>query len=190
MLAYQKERIDNILLFFALEHYKTTKKYLSQTALYKYIAFFEFRHLKNRGDMPLELNYRAMEHGPVPIDIYDHREEKHYFSKVIFEKFKLINGQEAIMIKPNGKFEDDYFSENELEELNNLIEIFAQQWIDSKIMSDSSHQALISWRKTYKNNPNAFIDPKDEFEKDILSLPIEDLTATEERYILQRLSRV
>ena len=189
MLAYRKERIDNIILYFALEHYKKTKRYLSQTALYKYIAFFEFRHLKSRGDMPLELNYRAMEHGPVPIDIYDHRDEKNYFSKVLFEKYKSPNGKDAIIIKPNGKFEDDYFSENELEDLRNLIEIFAQQWVDSKIMSDSSHQALKSWRITYKKHPNAFIDPKDEFDKDILSLPVENLTAVEERYLLQRLSR-
>jgi hypothetical protein len=131
MLAYRKERIDNILLFFAREHYKKTKKYLSQTALYKYIAFFEFRHLKARGDMPLELQYRAMEHGPVPIDIYDHRFDHDFFSKVIFEKYKLPSGKDAIVVKPNGKFEDDYFSENELEEMNNLVEIFAQQWVDA-----------------------------------------------------------
>ncbi len=139
--------------------------------------------------MPLELNYRAMEYGPVPIDIYEHREEKNYFKKVIFEKYKLSNGKDAILIKPNGKFEDDYFSENELEELHNLIEIFAQKWVDSKVMSDSSHQELRSWRITYKNNPNAFIDPKDEFDKDIFSIPIDDLSAIEERYLIQRLLR-
>lgn len=186
MIRYQKERIENILLYFALEHYIKTKKYLSQTALYKYLAFFEFRHLKRRGDMPLELNYRAMEHGPVPIDIYEHRYEESYFPKVIFEKIKLQNGTEAIIIKPNGKFDDDFFSENELEELKDLIDIFAQQWVGAKVMSDSSHQSLKSWRITFKTQPNAFIDPKDEFDRDILNMDPEDLNAVEERYRLIR----
>lgn len=185
MHAYRKERIDNLILFFAEEHFKKTKKYLSQTALYKYIAFFEFRLLKNRGYMPLELKYKAMKHGPVPIDIYDHRFDNNYFSKVIFEKYKLPDSKDAILIRPNGKFEEDYFSENELEEMKNLIEIFAQQWVDAKIMSDSSHQSLRSWKKTYSTNPNSFIDPKDEFDRDILSIPIEELSSTEERYLIQ-----
>lgn len=189
MLAYRKERIDNIVLYFASEHYKKTKKYLSQTALYKYLAFFEFRHLKKHGDMPLELHYRAMQYGPVPIDIYEHREDINYFPKVLFEKKTLESGKAIFIVKPIGKFEDDYFSENELEDMRDLIEIFAQQWVGAQVMSDGSHQALRSWRVTYKKTPNAIIDPKDEFDKDILSLPQEALTAVQERYILQRLSR-
>ena len=189
MLSYRKQRIDNIILYFASEHYKKTKKYLSQTALYKYLAFFEFRHLKKHGDMPLELNYKAMPYGPVPIDIYDHRNDNNYFSKVVFEKTTLKSGKDIIIVKPNGKFDDDYFSENELEDMRKLIEIFAQQWVGAQVMSDGSHQSLRSWKVTYKKSPNAFIDPKDEFDSDILSLPPEALTAIQERYLLQRLSR-
>jgi hypothetical protein len=44
MLSYRKERIDNAVLFFAQKHHQKTKKYLSQTVLYKYLAFFEFRY--------------------------------------------------------------------------------------------------------------------------------------------------
>jgi hypothetical protein len=69
MVAYRKERINHALLFFAQEHYKKTHKYLSQTVLYKYLAFFEFRYLKYVGDMPLELTYKAMQHGPVPVSM-------------------------------------------------------------------------------------------------------------------------
>jgi hypothetical protein len=189
MLAYRKERIDNIVLYFASEHYKKTKKYLSQTALYKYLAFFEFRHLKKHGDMPLELHYRAMQYGPVPIDIYEHREDINYFPKVLFEKKTLESGKAIFIVKPIGKFEDDYFSENELEDMRELIEIFAQQWVGAQVMSDGSHQSLRSWKVTYKRAPNTLIDPKDEFDSDILSLPPEALTAVQERYLLQRLSR-
>jgi hypothetical protein len=60
MIAYRKERINHAMLFFAQEHHKKTHRYLSQTVLYKYLAFFEFRYLKFYGEMPLELTYRAM----------------------------------------------------------------------------------------------------------------------------------
>ncbi|MDR2510492.1 MAG: SocA family protein [Spirochaetaceae bacterium] len=146
MMSYKKERIDNTLLFFAKNHYQKTKKYLSQTFLYKYIAFFEFRYLKKAGDMPLELTYRAMPRGPVPIEIYDNRNNPVFFSKVIFEPFQTKSGT-GYLIKPNGKFTPDYFAEAEIEEMNNLIEIFTQQWVGAAEMSDASHQAIKAWKK-------------------------------------------
>ena len=82
MPAYQKERLENALLFFSQEHHKKTKKYPLQTVLYKYLAFFEFRYLEKTGIMPLELHYRAMKNGPVPIEIYDKRNQAGAFSTV------------------------------------------------------------------------------------------------------------
>ncbi|GMO44423.1 MAG: hypothetical protein Pg6C_06280 [Treponemataceae bacterium] len=92
MLSYRKELIENAVLFFAQKHYQKTKKYLSQTVLYKYLAFFEFRYLKKAGDMPLELTYKAMQRGPVPMEIYENRDNPGYFSEVVFEPFQTKNG--------------------------------------------------------------------------------------------------
>jgi hypothetical protein len=185
MLSYRKERIDNAILFFAKKHYQKTKKYLSQTFLYKYLAFFEFRYLKAAGDMPLELTYNAMEHGPVPMEIYGNRDKPGYFAKVIFEPFQTKGGT-GYIVKPNGKFDPDYFADAELEEMNNLIEIFAQQWITASEMSDASHQDIKAWKKTYSRNRNAEIDPIDEFDRDITTVP-EDLLHTEElKYLMRR----
>jgi hypothetical protein len=185
MLTYRKERIDNAILFFAQNHYKKTKKYLSQTYLYKYLAFFEFRYLKNTGDMPLELTYKAMERGPVPMEIYENRDKSGYFSKVIFEPFQTKSGTTGYLIKPNGKFEPDYFAEAEIEEMNNLIEMFAQQWIGAAEMSEASHQAIKSWQKTYSRSPNAEIDPIEEFDRDIMSVPEETLNTEELKYLMR-----
>jgi hypothetical protein len=185
MVSYRKERVDNAILFFAYEHYQKTKKYLSQTFLYKYLAFFEFRYLKKTGDMPLELTYRAMPHGPVPLEIYDNRNNPGFFQKVIFEPFKTKRGT-GCLIKPSGKFESDYFAEAELEEMNNLIEIFARQWVGVSEMSDASHQAIKAWKKTHSKNPNAIIDPIDEFDRDILAAPQETLHTEELKYLMHR----
>jgi len=183
---YRKERIDNTLLFFAQNHYKKTKKYLSQTFLYKYLAFFEFRYLKAVGDMPLELTYKAMEHGPVPMEIYDNREKPGYFSKVIFEPFQMKDGKTGYLVKPNGKFNSDYFAEAELDEMKHLIEIFAQRWISAAEMSEASHQDIISWKKTYSRQPNADIDPIEEFDRDITAVPEETLHTEELKYLMHR----
>jgi uncharacterized phage-associated protein len=185
MLSYRKERINNVILFFAQNHYKKTKKYLSQTALYKYLAFFEFRYLKKVGNMPLELTYKAMPHGPVPLEIYENRDNPTYFPLVTLEPFQTKSGT-GYLIKPKGKFTSDYFAEAELEEMNNLIEIFAQQWIGASEMSDASHQSIQAWKKTYSRNPNAVIDPIEEFDRDIMAVPEETLKTGELRYLMHR----
>jgi hypothetical protein len=189
MHSFQKERINNIVLFFAQEHLKKTKLSLSQTALYKYLAFFEFRLIKSKGLMPLELTYLAMEHGPVPIELYANRYTPDYFEKVIFDEVLAKSGKKIIIVKPKGTFEEDYFSNNEVKEMNDLIEIFAQRWVGASVMSDSSHQELISWRITFKENPNGEIDPRLEFGKQIIGKPIDKLTSIEERFMLQRVMR-
>jgi hypothetical protein len=185
MLAYRKERINHAILFFAQGHYRKTHKYLSQTALYKYLAFFEFRYIKKYGDMPLELTYRAMQYGPVPIELYDERDNPDYFSLVNFEPIILKNGKSAY-IKPKGIFNPDYFAATELEEMRNLIEIFAQQWIGAGVMSNASHDDIRAWKVTYKEHPNQIINPIDEFGRNILEIPGEELTPQEERYLTQK----
>jgi len=186
MLSHRKERIENAILFFAQNHYKKTKKYLSQTFLYKYLAFFEFRYLKKAGDMPLELTYKAMEHGPVPVEIYSNRDKTSYFSKVLFEQIQTKNGKTAYLVKPNGTFDPDYFAEAELEEMNQLIEIFAQQWVGATEISEASHQAIQAWKKTYTRQPNADIDPIEEFDRDITAVPEEALQNAEYKYLVHR----
>jgi len=184
-MSYREERINNALLFFAQKHYKKTKKYLSQTYLYKYLAFFEFRYLKSAGVMPLELTYKAMERGPVPMEIYRNRDNPDYFSKVIFEPFQTKSGT-GYIVKPNGKFNSDYFAKAELEGMNHLIEIFAQQWVTASEMSEASHQAINAWKKTYSRQPNADIDPIEEFDRDITSIPEEALRTEELKYLMRR----
>lgn len=90
------------------------------------------------------------------------------------------------MIKPNGKFNPDYFAEAELEEMNNLIDIFAQRWVVVSEMSDASHQAIKSWLKTYSRSPDAVIDPIEEFDRNITEIPEENLQTAELKYLMRR----
>ncbi|GHU53066.1 hypothetical protein FACS1894200_13620 [Spirochaetia bacterium] len=136
--------------------------------------------------MPLELKYVAMKYGPVPIEIYDNRETTGYFSLVVFEPLPTVRGSTTFLIKPIGKFNADFFAETELNEMKDLIDIFAQRWVTAKVMSDSSHSDIRAWSKTYQESPNAIIDPIREFKRDISHLSEEELAPEEERYLFQK----
>jgi hypothetical protein len=82
-----------------------------------------------------------------------------------------------------GIFNPDYFAETELEEMKTLIDFFAQRWVTR---SDSSYQEIKAWRTTYKDHPNAPIDPLKEFDRDIRAVPADDLTPEEERYLFKK----
>lgn len=136
--------------------------------------------------MPLELTYKAMEHGPVPMEIYENRNNPGYFLKVVFEPFQMKDGKTGYLVKPNGKFNSDYFAEAELDEMKNLIEIFAQRWIGAAEMSEASHQEIKSWKSAYSRQPNADIDPIEEFDRDITAVPEEKLHTEELKYLMHR----
>jgi hypothetical protein len=136
--------------------------------------------------MPLELTYKAMDHGPVPMEIYNNRDNPGYFSKVIFDTFKTKSGETGYLVKPNGKFESEFFAEAELDEMNSLIDIFAQQWVGAAKMSEASHQAIRAWKTTYSRQPNADIDPIDEFDRDITTVPEDSLKTEELKYLMHR----
>jgi len=129
-----------------------------------------------------------MDRGPVPNEIYDNRDNPSYFSKVVFEPFQTKSGGNGYLVKPkpNEKFDPDFFAEAELEEMNNLIEMFAQQWLGATEMSEASHQAIKAWKKTYSRQQNAEIDPIEEFDRDILSVPEETLHTEELKYLMHR----
>jgi hypothetical protein len=150
------------------------------------LAFFEFRYLEKTGTMPLELTYRAMKNGPVPLEVYDKRTQQGAFSTVDFEPFEPQKTSNAYIVKPKGKFNPDYFADAELEEMQNLIDFFAQHWVGANVMSDASHESILAWKKAYKKQENSIIDPIDGFKRDIVAAPPETLSSAEERFLIHR----
>jgi uncharacterized phage-associated protein len=178
VIPYQKEKIENAICFFAKEHKKRTKKPLSQTALYKYLALFEFEIFEETGRPPLNLIYKAMDYGPVPIEIYNKRDE--YESELF--RFKKIGENEYIII-PLKKPNLDYFSEYEIEKLKNLVYIYGEKFVTTSIMSDVSHQKIKAWKKAYTRQKNSIINYEDTFE-DLEHKDIDKLSFAEENYLI------
>ena len=136
MKAYRQERLDNAICFFASEHHLKTRSYPWQTQIYKYLAFFEFELLEETGEAPWTRNSLAMEHGSVPKELYDRRDS--YRSDLFRIEDKGENRRVFVALKkPNL----DYFSDREIEKMNNLIYIYAAQWVKTSMMSAGARRS-------------------------------------------------
>jgi len=179
MIPYQKEKIENAILFFTKEHYKKTKKYLSQTFLYKYLAFLDFTSLKEIGQPALNLTYLAFDRGPVPEEIYNIR--KNYQTSL----FKFVDiGDNRIQIIPKQKAKPDldFFSPYEIKLMEKLIEIYASSYVDTNMISDCSHKEILAWKRTYEKNKNGLIDYSHTFKEDVYNKEESLLTVQEENF--------
>lgn len=188
MIAYQKEKIDNAICFFAREHKKKSGKDLPQTYLYKYLAFLDFYSIEKTGIPALGLKYKAMERGPVPIELYNKRRNL----KTDLYEFKKQD-EKIYIIHPKGRLNLNFFSDFEIEKMKELISKHAWKYGSTNEISDASHKKILAWKRTWENKENAIIDYKLTFEGDIKNKPPEKLTYVEERYLtymgLEKMSR-
>jgi len=175
MIPYRNEKIQNAVAFFANQHNKKARRLLYQTYLYKYLAFFDFICLRETGRPALGLVYKAMDRGPVPIEIYGDKSDT--------PKYKFKKDDLGEFVVPTGSPELDYFSSYEISLMERLIEIYAQQWATTNVFSDASHQDIKAWRRTYKKKHNAIIDYALEFDGDLFAKKEEELTYPEEVYL-------
>ncbi len=182
MIPYQKEKIENAICFFAQEHKKHSRNLLHQTFLYKYLALFDFGYLKEYGKAPLGLKYLAMQRGPVPTEIYNHRDDPRWSDLFSFQK----DPDGHYMINSKLKPDLSYFSKRELKFMNRLIEIYARNYVTSKLMSDVSHQEILAWKRTWTQKPNSIIDYSLEFKGNVFAKSDDELTFSEEVYLIQQ----
>lgn len=179
MIPYREQKIENAICFFAAEHRKTARKPLYQTYLYKYLAFLDFESVKETGHPVLGLTYMAMEKGPVPVEIYGKREA--YLTELFaFSQDKDGNFFVSCRKKPDLS----WFSPREIKLMRRLVEIYASSYVDSRLMSDSSHEEIAAWKKAYKQKPNSIIDYALTFDAGFPTKPESELTHPESCYLV------
>jgi len=181
MIAYQKEKIENAICFFASKHSERTKKPLAQTFLYKYLAFLDFKSLEETGHPALGLKYLAMAKGPVPIEIYSKRKD---LKTECFE-FREVEGSTFIIIA-KGRPNLEFFSPYEIKKMQNLVEIYADTFVKASNISEASHQDIKAWRKAYKKKENSIIEYELQFEDDIQHKDPKELKPAEENFLIYK----
>lgn len=182
MIPYQKEKFENAVCYFAKEHARHTQHRLYQTFLYKYLALFDFGYLKEYGKPALGLTYQAMKMGPVPKELYDHRNDPTLSKCFSFQKDENGNMAVVVMTPPNL----DYFNKREIDLMNKLVEIYAEGYVTSGIMSDASHQMILAWQRTWASAPDSIIDFSLEFPGNVFNRPEQKLTFPEEVFLVQK----
>lgn len=91
-------------------------------------------------ELPINLDFMAMERGSVPIETYNKRDEM----KSNLFSFDKHNDSE-IIVKALKKPNLDYFSYYKIKEMDKLIGIYTKKWVTSKLMSDLSHKKIKAW---------------------------------------------
>ncbi len=178
MIAYKNEKLNNAIAYLVIQHKKYTKKFPSQTDIFKYLSFVEFESIEKTGHPVFELEYKAMERGPVPIDLYRNKPETEYFkfaeeNTAHYKKVSVISKKKPSL---------EYFSPFEIDLLEKTIEIFARSYITSNQRSDASHEKIRAWQVAWQKKHNSMIDYKDTFERDISLEDEENLSDAELHY--------
>jgi uncharacterized phage-associated protein len=181
LIAYQKEKVENAICFFASKHRESTGKPLTQTFLYKYLAFLDFKSLEETGHPALGLKYLAMGKGPVPIEIYSKRKT---LKTECFE-FREVEENKFIII-PKGRPNLEFFSPYEIKKMSQLIEIYADTFVKTSDISEASHQDIKAWRKAYKKKENSIIDYEMQFDEDIKLKDPKELKPAEENFLIYK----
>ncbi len=178
MIAYRKEKIENAICFFATEHKKKAGKPLAQTYLYKYLAFLDFLSVEKKGTPAFDLEYKAMEMGPVPYRIYNKRRNLNT------ELFEFVDqGQNIFIVKSKSQPNLDYFSKFEIGLMKRLITKYATEYGKTDEISDDSHKRIKAWKIAYDNKKNSIIDYFLVFDEDIKKKAENRLTQAEECFL-------
>jgi uncharacterized phage-associated protein len=182
MIPYRKEKRENTICYFATEHYNKTGKYLSQTILFKYLAYLDFSSLKDIGRPALEFEYKAMKNGPVPHKLYNMR--RNYKSRLV--EF-VPRGNEKYIIKAKKNTNLDYFSKYEIEKMDELVKKYADpnktEKENTDKICDDSHKDIRAYDVAYKREENSKIEYEDTFEN-IFNKKERELLPAEENFLL------
>ena len=144
MVAYQQQKIENTICYLAQEHVKRARKPAYQTYVYKYLALFDFRVLERTGKPALDWEYEAYERGPVPKRLYDSR---HGHSTNCYDL--KPEGENSIIVVAKKRPDMRYFSIQEMEVLNEILEEWAHPWVTTDDLNEASH-SILAWQKAWQ----------------------------------------
>jgi len=146
-----REKLLNAVLFFV----KNVRN-PSKLKIYKLLYFFDFRHFKETGRNVTNLDYYALDFGPVPLDFYNETQDNlvppdfsNYLVIDIFKSDESGKKGGLFKVKPKVQSNLEVFTPRERRILEEIAEIYRD--VDASLISEISHFKNQPWDKTRKN---------------------------------------
>lgn len=185
MIPYREENLKNAIAYFSSEFYSRKKYFPRQTWIYKFLTLLDFRMLKKTGVPCIGLEYNAMKYGPVPPLLYDARNE------LKTDKYRFVTTSDGgSKVEPLDEPDLDYFSDNELDVMDGILDAYTQDDVDLETLIKDAHKEIKAWKKAWAiaekvGRGKIPMEYEDEFD-DLFQKAEEDLTPEEERFLCYR----
>lgn len=154
LTEYEIERMENIIARFIKIN---PSKNITQTIVYKILAYIDNYFVIHDGSPIFPIEYKAMQHGPVPIKLYAELKVRGIESKYILTE-REDNKTFFKLKKKNFTFNDKIFSPFEERLLDDLF-TWLPSYFSAGQISESSHQDIAAWIKSWdKRKENANIN--------------------------------
>lgn len=191
MDAYRKAIFENVVAYFACEFHDFHGYWPAQTWIYKFLALLDFGMMKKTGVPALGLEYKALENGPAPKILYDHRDN------IANSKFKFehpANSQsnrfDVIAEEPDM----DQIPGCIVDEMDLICNKYLQEGIDLDDVIYDTHENIrawrVAWEKAKKNKCNSQpMSFADEFEDDLNEIDDKNLTPAQDAFLFYEATR-
>ena len=135
-------RLGNAVMYIAAR-----AKYPYKTEVLKLLYLMEARMVQKYHVPMLSIPYSVWRLGPVSVDVFEELSD----GPVLLADFVTLqfNGQ-GIMVKPNREFDEDEFSDAELEVMSEVMEKYGDMNSDQLI--ELTHREGSLWRETAKEH--------------------------------------
>lgn len=185
MIAYRKEKLENAIVFFIQAHMKKARKKAFQTFMYKYLALFEFFTLERTGRPALDLDYYALEKGPVPKEIYDRIGENCLDKSVVKEAQATEYGK--YYFEATADPDLAYFSEIEIDIMQEIVDTYIRRGVRTDDLIQVTHKRIRAWQIAWeKSKPFRSTINFDDTFPGVLEKDEAELTDQEEVYLLYK----
>ena len=161
MRAYHRQIVDNVVSYIAQQYCDVHKKDITQTLLFKILALFDFRCLRQNGRPCLEFSYTARDRGPVPEELYKKDLSEYNLFSVRDRKGK---GYITRHFVATGEADLDFLAPSEKLILVDLVSHVVDHQLDGKQLSALSHKEIKAWQVAYHRQKNSPMNYADEFD--------------------------
>lgn len=152
-VSRDREKLINAIVYFLREtsHCHTLK-------LFKLLNFSDFEHFRQTGRTIFGLDYRALEKGPVPTELWSEIKrggEADLRAAISLREIKDDITDELLRrdLKPRVQFDKNYFTPREIKIMGRIAEFFKE--LKANDMSEFSHMKRLPWRTVYQQGKGA-----------------------------------